>query len=232
MNININSTIKLTLLLLVIMSGVGTASAYLAYKAGSEALQGVSQPTANPAKKLTKIKKTSTQTTEFEPVDEKTILIKVYDHIHGEKKKSSSKSFPQKEEEQKPQETSQNQPDSKTPLVGNLPLKVQDSGVTLEVTDSSHQAGNVLLNVSLKNEGTQAVKFLYSFLEIQDSEGHSLSAITEGLPDELPPNKENFTGTIKIPSSLMNESQSLSINLTDYPDQKLELKLAKIPVIR
>ena len=57
MAISMNSTIKWTILLLLVMSGVGTASAYFAYKVGYEALQGVNQPTANPAKKLTKEKK-------------------------------------------------------------------------------------------------------------------------------------------------------------------------------
>ncbi len=235
MAISINSTIKWTIFLLLIMSGVGTASAYLAYQTGREALQGVNQPTSNPAKKLTKVKKSSTQPTEFEPIDEKTILIKVYDHIHAEEKKSDSKSSSEKAKDKKSQETSQNKPDSsesKTVSVGNLPLKVQDGGVMLEVTESNNQGGNVLLNVNLKNQGNQTVKFLYSFLEVKDNQGRSLSAITEGLPDELPANNERFTGTIKIPSALMNEVESLSINLTDYPDQKLNLKLAKIPVIR
>lgn len=101
MAISIGFTIKWTILLLLVMSGVGTASAYFAYQAGYEALQGVNQPTANPAKKLTKVKKSSTRPTEFEPVDEKAILIKVYDHIHAQEKKSGSKSSSEKTKKKK-----------------------------------------------------------------------------------------------------------------------------------
>ena len=39
-------------------------------------------------------------------------------------------------------------------------------------------------------------------------------------------------GKVKIPTALVNDSQTLSLNLTDYPDQKLELNIAQIPVIR
>ena len=227
----INSTIKLTLLLLVIMSGAGTASAYFTYQAGHKALKGVHQPPANPAKKLKATANSSTKPAEFVPVDEKTILIKVYDHIyHQEKSSPKSSSKKGKDQNKKEQKTSKSSSDSVS--VANLPIKVKDSGVTLEVTEASNKAGNLLLNVNLKNEGSKEVKFLYSFLEVKDDQGRSLSAITEGLPDELPPNKESFDGTVKIPTALMGEVESLSLYLTDYPDQKLQLKLAQIPVIR
>ncbi|HAC65565.1 MAG TPA: hypothetical protein DCF68_19045 [Cyanothece sp. UBA12306] len=227
----INPTIKLTLLLLVIMSGVGTASAYLAYNVGYKALQGVNQPPTNPAKKLKKTANLSTKPTEFVPVNEKTILIKVYDHIHQEEKSNSKSSKKKsKNDDKKAKKTSQS--DSESVSITNLPIRVQDSGVTLEVTNASKKAGNLLLNVNLRNEGDNEFKFLYSFLEVKDNQGRSLSAITEGLPDELPPNKERFNGTIKIPTALMSQVESISLNLTDYPDQKLELKLSKIPVVR
>lgn len=91
MMMKISSTLKLTLLLLLLMSGVGTASAYFAYQAGSQALKGVSQPEVNPSKKLTDQSKISTEPTEFKPIDEKTILIKVYNHTHQKKSQQSPK---------------------------------------------------------------------------------------------------------------------------------------------
>ncbi|MGP0128193.1 MAG: hypothetical protein ACTMUB_02645 [cyanobacterium endosymbiont of Rhopalodia musculus] len=142
MTISIGSTIKWTVLLLLVMSGVSTVSAYIAYKAGYKALQGVDQPTANPAKKLTKVKKSSTRPTEFEPVDEKMILIKVYDHIHAQDKKSSSELSSEKTKKKKFEKTSQNQPDfsqSKNVLVGNFPIKIEDGGVILEVTEFNNE---------------------------------------------------------------------------------------------
>ncbi|BBA79902.1 hypothetical protein RGRSB_1476 [cyanobacterium endosymbiont of Rhopalodia gibberula] len=142
MTISIGSTIKWTIPLLLVMSGVSTASAYIAYKAGYKALQGVDQPTANPAKKLTKVKKSSTRPTEFEPVDEKMILIKVYDHIHAQEKKSGSKLSSKKTKKKKSEKTSQNKLDSsqsKNVLIGNFLTEIQDGGVSLEITDSNNQ---------------------------------------------------------------------------------------------
>ncbi|YAI82483.1 MAG: hypothetical protein ACQJCO_02505 [cyanobacterium endosymbiont of Rhopalodia sterrenbergii] len=141
MTISIGSTIKWTIPLLLVMSGVSTASAYIAYKAGYKALQGVDQPTANPAKKLTKVKKSSTRPTEFEPVDEKMILIKVYDHIHAQEKKSGSNLSSEKTNKKKYEKTSQNKPDfseSKNRLVGNLPIDIKNDVVIFEVTDSNN----------------------------------------------------------------------------------------------
>ena len=43
---------------------------------------------------------------------------------------------------------------------------------------------------------------------------------------------ENFVGMVKIPQALVEDSQTLSLNLTDYPDQKLKLNIAEIPIMR
>ena len=138
MTISIGSTIKWTILLLLVMSGVSTASAYIAYQAGYKALQGVDQPIANPAKKLTKVQKSSTRPTEFEPVDEKMILIKVYDHIHAQEKKSDSELSSEKTKKKKQEKTSQNQLDDsqfKDVSVGNFPINIRDDRVILEITE-------------------------------------------------------------------------------------------------
>lgn len=234
----INSTIKLTLLLLVVMSGAGTASAYFAYRAGHEALQGVNQPDFNPTNKLKDIKKTSTKPVKFKPIDEKTILIKVYNHTNGKNQPSASeketkkedKEIEEKESSQSAEQNAQTEGDTQT--LAGFPLKAEDNGVSLEVSDAQNQGNTIALTVNLKNEGTQPIRFLYSFLEVTDNQGRSLSAITEGLPEELPPNNESFQGTIKIPTVLVNDSNTLALNLTDYPDQKLKLSLADIPIVR
>ncbi len=233
----INHTLKLTLILLLVMSGAGTASAYFAYQMGTEALQGVSQPENNPTKKLGDGSKKSTEPTEFKPIDEKTILIRVYDHTHKknkattEKKDQESKNIKSDDKNsQSIENDTQNRPISQT--VASLPLQVKDQGVKLEVQEASNEGTTLSFKVNLQNQGVTPVKFLYSFLEVKDNQGRSLSAITEGLPEELPPNSENFVGKVKIPSALVNDSQTLSFNLTDYPDQKLQLNIAQIPVIR
>ena len=233
----ISKTLKLTLPLLFVMSGAGTASAYFAYHMGSQALQGVSQPENNPTKKLGDKSKKSTKPTEFKPIDEKTILIRVYDHTHKKNKAAESKNKQESKNNQKENKTSQsidNNPQElkSSQTVANLPLQVKDQGVKLEIQEASKESTTLSFKVNLQNEGVTPVRFLYSFLEVKDSQGRALSAITEGLPQELPPNSENFVGKVKIPSALINDSQTLSFNLTDYPDQKLQLNIAQIPVIR
>ena len=59
-----------------------------------------------------------------------------------------------------------------------------------------------------------------------------MSAITEGLPGELPADGQEFSGTVSIPTALLEDSKKLSLTLTDYPDQKLQLKMSEIPVVR
>ena len=233
----INHTLKLTLILLLVMSGAGTASAYFAYQMGTQALQGVSQPENNPTKKLGDGSKKSTEPTEFKPIDEKTILIRVYDHTHkknkaaAEKKDQGSKNSKSDDKtSQSIENDSQDRPTSQT--VASLPLQVKDQGVKLEIQEASNEGTTLSFKVNLQNQGATPIKFLYSFLEVKDNQGRALSAITEGLPEELPPNSENFVGKVKIPSALVNDSQTLSFNLTDYPDQKLQLNIAQIPVIR
>lgn len=232
----INRTLKLTLLLLLVMSGAGTASAFIAYQMGSEALQGVSQPENNPTKKLGDGSKKSTEPTEFKPIDEKTILIKVYDHTHKKNKAAASKKDKDSKnsQEDKTSQSVDNNPENSPPsqTVANLPLQANDQGVKLEIQEASNEGTSLSFKVNLQNQGATPIKFLYSFLEVKDNQGRALSAITEGLPQELPPNSEKFMGKVKIPTALVNDSQTLSFNLTDYPDQKLQLNIAQIPVIR
>lgn len=111
-----------------------------------------------------------------------------------------------------------------------FPLKSQDQGVTLVVNSASQLGDSLLLNITLKNEGTQAVQFLYSFLNVTDEQGRTLAAYTNGLPDELPANGEEFFGTVSIPIALLENAKKLSLALPDYPGQKLHLKISDIPV--
>ena len=113
----------------------------------------------------------------------------------------------------------------------DLPIKGKDQGVTLEVVKINQQGGSLLLDVNLRNDSRKAVRFLYSFLDVRDDQGRALSAITDGLPGELPANGENFSGTVRIPTALLNDAKQISLTLTDYPDQKLQLKISKIPVV-
>jgi hypothetical protein len=80
------------------------------------------------------------------------------------------------------------------------------------------------------NTGKKPVEFLYSFLEVKDSNGQSLNAIAEDLPDTLPADGKPYAGTIQIPASVITDSDFISLKLSDYPQQKVTLGFDKIPI--
>ncbi|OKH18264.1 hypothetical protein NIES593_22360 [Hydrococcus rivularis NIES-593] len=217
------------LTLLVAMIGSGLISASIAYKMGRDALKGVSQPDANPAKRLASNANKDANPQEFVPLDEKKILTQVYNRINGRDRDEKSdltnkdrQNLASSNEEPKSSQTSSEE--------ANFPLKTSDREVSLEVVKATQKGGSLLLEVNLSNEGSAPVQFLYSFLEVKDKKGRPLSAIVEGLPGELPANGESFTGIVRIPLELVDEGQQISLNLTDYPAQKLKLNISNIPV--
>lgn len=243
-----NSTVALTLILLAMMLGAGFVSAMWGFTVGHEALKGVTQPDVRPTKKLANNQQGSPSSEGVTILKERDILTKVNAYTNGKSDDSKTDNNQKADnQDEQPAKTDQSEPKSEespseeftteTSFTSkssdlNLPIKSQDRGVTLEVRSTSVQGGSLLLNVSLKNEGANAVRFLYSFLNVSDDKGRALSAITEGLPGELPANGEEFSGTVSIPTALLDDAQQLSLTLTDYPDQKLKLKMSEIPVTR
>jgi hypothetical protein len=244
----LNSTVALTLILLAMMLGAGFVSAMWGFTVGHEALKGVTQPDVRPTKKLAGNQQGSVGKEGVPMLREEDILVNVNAYINGKgddskaenKETQAQAKNSQPETQASPTPSESTSPDAFSTQTSftstssdlNLPVKSQDRGVTLEVRSASQQGGSLLLNVSLKNEGGDAVRFLYSFLNVTDDKGRALSAITEGLPGELPANGEEFSGTVSIPTALLEDSEKLSLTLTDYPDQKLQLKMSEIPVAR
>jgi len=236
-----NSTVALTLILLAMMLGAGFVSAMWGFTLGHEALKGVTQPDVRPTKKLADNKQATPGKEGVAILREEDILVNVNEYINNkgkesktDKKDAQANNSSQSQATPKPSPQASSTPVSFTNTNSDLklPVKSQDRGVTLEVRSANQQGGSLLLNVSLKNNGANAVRFLYSFLNVTDDQGRALSAITEGLPGELPPNGEEFSGTVSIPTALLEDAKKLSLTLTDYPDQKLQLKMSEIPVAR
>ncbi|MGK7925712.1 MAG: hypothetical protein AB4290_10775 [Spirulina sp.] len=210
------------------MSVAGTASAFWGYSLGREALKGVTQPDISPTKKLASNHSTSTDRELKILLTEEELLKQAEDIING-------KVIPEPiaepvNEEAKASEAEETVAEPVPELAEVLPIKGSDRGVSLAIVDAKREAGSLVLNVDLKNESRESVRFLYSFLDVRDDQGRALSAITDGLPGELPANGKNFSGTIKIPTALLEDAEQLSLTLTDYPDRELELNLANIPI--
>lgn len=230
----LNATVALTLLLLAMMFGAGFVSAIWGFTVGHQALKGVTQPDVRPTNKMSP-KRPAPGKEGVDMLKEDDILKKVRIYIDNKsrepknnKKKEEAKNNSESTTDKKPSE--QSSPEAKA--AQSLPIRSQDRQVTLEVRSAKQQGGSLLLNVILKNDGAQAIRFLYSFLNVTDDQGRALSAVTEGLPAELPANGEEFSGTVSIPTALLEDSKKLSLTLTDYPEQKLQLKISEIPVVR
>ncbi|HEY9634487.1 MAG TPA: hypothetical protein V6D14_13830 [Coleofasciculaceae cyanobacterium] len=244
-----NATVALTLILLAMMLSAGFVSAMWGFALGHEALKGVTQPDVRPTKKLADTKQNASGKEGVPLLREEDILVNVNEYINNKGKESkesktdnsdktdkkddqAKNSSPSPEAKASPEPSTTQASFTSTTSDQKLPLRSQDQGITLEVRSAAQQGNSLLLNVSMKNDGSNPVRFLYSFLNVMDDQGRALSAITEGLPGELPANGKEFTGTVSIPTALLEDSKKLSLTLTDYPDQKLQLKMSEIPVNR
>lgn len=224
-----NPTVVLTLFLLIMMFGAGAVSASLGLSLGKAALKEVTQPDVRPATNPSENPQNAGRGEGIKLLKEDKIVENVKAQMSGkapEAVKPETKPEPKQESEASEQAKKAEQPkkDERFPIVST------DQKISLEVRSVRQQGGSLLLDVSLKNSGDRSVQFLYSFLSVTDDKGRSLSATTEGLPGELPPTNESYSGTVSIPTALLDNAQKLSLTLTDYPDQQLQLKMADIPV--
>ncbi|MCT7951986.1 hypothetical protein NG798_19490 [Ancylothrix sp. C2] len=223
----LNPTVALTFVLLILMFGAGMVSGNWGYALGREALKGITQPDVRPTNNIGSRKGTPSGREEMVILKEADILKKV-DAITSGKGAKPEKNEQKSEGKETPKSKEGNE--SAQENEGNFPLTAQQGGITLSVAEVKSSDDSVTLNLSLKNESSSSVRFLYSLLEVKDEQGQVLNATTEGLPGELPANGEAFSGTVKIPSSLVQKAKKLSLKLTDYPAQQLQLEVAAIPI--
>jgi hypothetical protein len=229
----LNSTVLLTLILLTLMLGAGSVSAFWGFTLGSSALKGVTTPDGRPTTKFTSSKSSSSQPGSVALLKEEEILKIVKARIQGKTKAAKSEKLEEDDEEtnsskQKPEEKPKEVAEEK-PQAG-FPVTAESKGVTFAVQSARYSGGDLLLKVKMQNKGADSVRFLYSFLDVTDDKGRTLSASTEGLPAELPANGPTFSGTVSIPTALLDDVKKVSLALTDYPAQQLKLEVSNIPV--
>lgn len=239
-----NSTVVMTVVLLVLMFGAGFFSSAWGYKLGREALKEITQPDVRPSNLTGKNEDSERKTEGVKMLKEGDILASVKNRKEGKddgttasppansdqgeaKAEAKPEQKPQQQAEQKPEEKPQQQAASSA-----FPIVSRDGGVTLEVTSASQTGSSLLLKVQLKNESDSSIRFLYSFLNVTDDKGRALSASVDDLPGQLPPDSQTYIGTVSIPTALLDNANELAISLTDYPDQKLELQMSGIPIVR
>lgn len=194
-SIKLNSTVALTLILLILMLGAGYLSAIWGFAVGHEAVKGVTQPDAAPTSKIKIRKSSSQQQGAVGMLKEEDILNTVKARIEGKGKKARPEK-PQPQNKQSSEKTS-TQTAQAAKLAADVlqpgfPITNRNQGVTLEVLSAKYSGGALLLKVNFKNEGDRTVRFLYSFLDITDDKGRTLSANTEGLPGNYPQMASHF----------------------------------------
>ncbi|MBK1987017.1 hypothetical protein A0J48_005610 [Sphaerospermopsis aphanizomenoides BCCUSP55] len=229
----INSTVILTLILLTLMLGAGSVSAFLGFSMGSSALKGVTSPDGRPASKFASNKTNNPQQAGgITLLKEEDIIKTVKSRMDNQKNASTTKKTEEEEEitTQKPKAAEKPEKEPEEKLQPGFPVVAESEDVTLSVQSVRYSGGDLLLKVKMQNQGAESVRFLYSFLDVTDDKGRTLSAITEGLPAELPAKGQTFTGTVSIPTALLDDVSSISLALTDYPAQKLKLQVSDIPV--
>ncbi|MBE9145878.1 hypothetical protein [Planktothrix mougeotii] len=227
----LNSTVVLTVVLLTMMFGAGFTSAVWGYGLGRSALKEITQPDVRP-NNLAK-NKNGTRHEGVILLQEKDILATVKKRMEGKDTEVASASGknakkPTAAQAQKPK--TENAASTSANNKSVFPIVSRDGGVSLEVTEATRQGNSLVLNVNLKNESQQSVRFLYSFLNVTDDKGRALSASVEELPGQLAPNSKVYSGTVTIPTALVENSKELTMSLTDYPDQKMQLQMSGIPV--
>ena len=225
----LNSTVVLTLILLTLMFGAGVTSSVWGFTLGREALKGTTQPDVRPSSNAGGKQGTPAKGDQVSILKEKDILKTVKARTEGrDPDKIAAQNTKADKASSKP--ATAKKPATEKNASAKFPMNSRDGGITLEVSAANQRGNSMLLDVSMKNEGSQAVRFLYSFLNVTDNQGRVLSATAEDLPAELPPNGQVFYGTVSIPTALLENAKELSLTLTDYPGQKLQLQIAGIPV--
>lgn len=237
------TTLAFTLLLLVAMVGAGTVSALYGFTLGFEALKGVRQPEGNPAQQLVRSRRATGEgdtVNGIELISEREVIVEVYDKIHGQEqelKRNSAANAPQSDSNFAALPASDNV-NVTAPAVAVtseetvFPLTNTARNIRFDVTNSRLLGNYWVIDVSLQNGSSSAIRFLYNFLELKDAQGRLVSGQTEGLPAEIPANNQSYSGQVRIPAVILEDVETISMSLSDYPNQEITLEIADIPVVR
>lgn len=219
----LNSTVALTLILLVSMVAAGLISASWGTALGREALKGITQPDTRPTNNKSGGQAGNTRREALAVVSETTIIASVKVRMNGGSEKDQKGS-----QSTTPTAKALIAPDATKP---QFPLTAKSQNVVLEVKSARRQGEFLVLAVNLRNSSQQSVRFVYDALNVTDEQGRTLKASTDGLPAELPATSDAFPGTISIPTTLLEGIQKVSLSLTSYSDKRLQLKLSDIPIV-
>lgn len=224
----LNSTVTFTLGLLLLMLGAGLASGFSGFAIGRDALKGITQPDSRPQKMRSKASSSS----EGSESRDGMVLMNEADIIKSmeERIASSAKGGGRSDQEDTAKPVANQEATPTASPTAKFPLSSKVENVTLEVTASRREGNAKLLDLAIKNNGQKRIEFRYTFLTVTDNQGRIVTAETIGLSTEIPNNGETFSGSVKLLNDSLQNAQTVTLELSDYPDQKLLFRLTDIPV--
>ncbi len=229
-----NATVTFTFVLLFLMLSAGLASAFAGFSVGREALKGITQPDSRPnkgkAKAANNNSNNSAQNEGIALMREDDIIKSMKERIDSTAKGGGKGGKEDKKDEKPVTKPEDKKDDKKNDNLAKFPIVSNTQGVALEVVSTRREGDATLLDVSLKNTSPNPVQFRYTFLTVTDNQGRMVNAETIGLPSEIPANSEAFSGSIKLATNTLQDAKSVTIQLSDYPEQKLQLRLNDVPI--
>lgn len=224
-----NSTVVYTFVLLFLMVGAGVASAVSGFSMGREALKGITQPDSRPSKG--KANRTGVVAKEdLQLLKEEDIIKSMKERIDSSAKGGAKSPEKPAEKPEKEKTTSEKPKETTTAKVVELPATVESDGVAMEVLSRRQEGDSTMFEVAMKNSSDRPVAFRYNFMNITDNKGQLLNAEAVGLPEALPAKSEKFSGSVKIATGSLEKVENVTFQLSDYPEQKIQLRLTDIPV--
>jgi hypothetical protein len=220
----INATVTFTFALLFLMLGASLASSMAGFSVGREALKGITQPDSRPNKGKAKTANNSAQKEGIALMKEEDIIKSMKERIDGSAKTGAARTDDKDKDNKDAAKVEAPKVDVKFPIV------TAAQGVTMEVVSSRKEGEATMLDVTIKNGAAQPVQFRYTFLTVTDDQGRVVTAETIGLPSELPANSETFSGSVKLASKTLQGAKSVTLQLSDYPEQKVQLRVQDVPI--
>ena len=223
--VRIDRATRLTLFLLAGVLSLGVVSAVLGFLFGHESLKGVTQPDMNPFVGVSAPQQQYPRQGGY-LIKEKDVLAKVSRETKTVAKPDEHKKAAKPDPKAEKAANGKPTPPPKT----SLPMAVQSQGVRLDVRSMTPTSDGMTLEVTMQNDSPREVQFLYDFLDISDSQSLFLSTEVKGLPTKFTAKSEKYSGVIKVFGAPASEVKWISLSLSDYPDQRIELKIPKIVI--
>jgi hypothetical protein len=229
----LSSAAKFTFFLLGVMFLLGATTGYIGYLFGRNSLKGITQPDLNPFLNSTADATAQTPRQGVSFLKEDELIKKVLVQTRG----ASSKPVPKTEKKTDGDKTDQK--DAKKPepkkgeakkADGSFPIRLESEKVKLDIRSVVQRDDEIILSVAMTNGGSQPIQFIYTFLDISDHKGYSLTSEVIGIPETLKANSETHVGTIRVLDTPPGAATGLNLKLTDYPDQKINLEIKDVPV--